>query len=149
MQIDRRLSYCLVALVILLMLNLHCWQPGVGSSRQSRDGSYSTGIEVDWYLGWPAFFEAELWQSDNAELFHHVLKAVPFYWPYFEMTLAQRYFGWLPLAYDAVFAVLALALVFTAAGRGRMGTRSRIAIGAMSALILAMFFGALTVAKHL
>lgn len=101
-------TWCLVGLtlVVFLLLNLVCWQPGIGGARSGPPAA-----ELERYFGWPAQYRAELWHSDDVELLGRMLSRAPFYLPHGEITFQYRYVGWKAVAVNCLFAIFAMVLV--------------------------------------
>ncbi len=59
----------LLGVVLLLyLMNFHCLSPGMGG-RTDRDanGDRPVGHEYEIYLGYPAYYLAELWRTDSKD----------------------------------------------------------------------------------
>jgi len=101
-----------VSAIIFSLLNLHCWQPGIGGRTDLTDGKRPQGTELELFYGWPACYRAELLRSDDSTLSHRILQSAPFFRPSaWDMRVVARYRGWLPALLDVSFALAATALV--------------------------------------
>jgi hypothetical protein len=99
-------SWCAAFLVlgVILLANLVCWAPGVGT--RLRLPGNPKGTELELFFGWPAQYRAELWRSNDPELAGQILKAAPFYLPGDEMERHVRYTGAAAIIVNVLFALL-------------------------------------------
>jgi hypothetical protein len=126
----------------LALLNLHCWQPGIGGRTDLVGGERPQGTELELFYGWPACYRAELLRSDDRALSSRILKSAPFIRPSdLDMRVVARYRGWLPALLDVSFALAATALVALYSGKGRWNRATRsLAIGLLLFLGAAYWF---------
>lgn len=118
-----------LVLSVFLVLNLICWQPGIGGTRSGPPGA-----ELERYFGWPAQYRAELWHSEDVELLHKLFVRAPFYQPHGEMDLKNRYLGWKAVAVNCSFGVI---IVFLVGLFNERGTHSKWNWKTVSIVILA------------
>jgi hypothetical protein len=142
-----------VAAVLLALLNLHAWRPGIGGRTDRINGVQPNGSELELYYGWPACYRAELLRSDDPGMSSRVLQTAPFYVPpYAECWVSARYLGWLAIVLDAIFALLGIALVglIVECCKGEQWPRSALIATLFIAFTLAVgYWGAEIVSVHL
>jgi hypothetical protein len=98
----------LLVLGVLLLVNLVCWSPGVGSGL--RLPGRPPGTELELFFGFPSQYRAELWRSNDPALADRILKVAPFYLPGKEMERQTRYTGIAAILVDLIFAILLAGL---------------------------------------
>ncbi len=142
-----------VSAVVLALLNLHAWRPGIGGRTDWDNGEQPNGSELELYFGWPACYRAELLRSDDPGMGARVLKTAPFYVPpYADGWVSSRYVGWLAIVLDASFALLGLVLVaviFECGQRERWNRRAITAALIVAILLVVGYWSAETVSVHL
>lgn len=142
-----------VAAIVLALLNLHAWQPGIGGRTDRNNGVRPNGSELELYFGWPACYRAELLRSDDPGMGARVLKTAPFYLsPYANGWVSSRYVGWLAIVLDASFALLGLVLVaviFECGQRKRWSRRAKIATLIIALLLVVGYWSAESVSVYL
>src|SRR5262245_8193199 len=121
MKRSRRSWFAIVVLAgIFLAANLRSWSLGVGGRTDIVNVEKPKGTELERFFGWPAYYRAELWRSDDQALATKILREAPFYDPGKEMTEVIRRTSWQACLLNLVFAISALALmslIFIAAHR--------------------------------
>jgi len=142
-----------VATVVLGLLNLHAWRPGIGGRTDRINGVQPDGSELELSYGWPACYRAELLRSDDPGMGTRVLATAPFYVPpYAEGWVSSRYVGRLAIVVDASMALLGVVLVgviVECVQRERWTGRAIIAMLIMGLLLAAGYLSAETVSVHL
>lgn len=102
----------LITALVLVLLNIHPWQPGIGGRTDRKSGVQPDGSELELYYGWPACYRAELLRSDDPGMGTRVLRTAPFYFPpYAEGWVSSRYVGIGAIVLDVSFGLLFLVLV--------------------------------------
>lgn len=132
-------AYLLLAIgvVAFLAANTFAWQPGIGGRRDRTPGT-----ELERYVGWPAVWRAELWDSADPALASRILSQAPFYWPAGEMHLRHCYTGVTAVAVNVGLLVCWCGLVvlynLPAAPLGiRFGLGAAFVIGLLACALLA------------
>jgi len=97
-----------LTLGVLLLVNLVCWSPGVGSGL--RLPGNPPGTELELFFGFPSNYRAELWRSNDPALADSILKVAPFYLPGKEMERTVRFTGVAAIVLDVTFAILLAGL---------------------------------------
>lgn len=115
MKLNRDTSKLFIfAIVVLLLLNFHCWRPGIGGRTKLKSGERPAGAELELYYGYPACYQAELWRSDNTDDIQKLLANAPFIRPHSGMTKEYGSFGVKPTLVNLGFAASVLALIILA-----------------------------------
>jgi hypothetical protein len=139
--------------IVLALLNLHAWQPGIGGRTDRINGVQPIGSELELYYGWPACYRAELLRSDDPGMGSRVLETAPLYLPpYAEGWVSARYVSRLAIVLDALFALLGIALVglFFECGRRAHWPRWAVIATLLIAFTLAAgYWSAESVSVHL
>jgi hypothetical protein len=96
----------LLFLAVFIGANAFSLQPGVGSGSDERPGT-----EFERFLGFPATYRAELWESDDPNLAQKILAKAPFYSPHDEMKLRHGYSSVAALAVNVLVGLMGIALI--------------------------------------
>ena len=141
-----------VAVGLFGLLNLHCWQPGIGGRTDLVGGERPEGSEIELYYGWPACYLAKLLRSDDPELSSKMLRSAPFVVPPSAMKPVARYASFPAAVLDACFALFAVTLIAIGSECSRRNHWPRLAVAAAALIVLLLFLGyrfAPTVSTHL
>jgi hypothetical protein len=109
---SNRSTFYMMAIVtaIIFVINLHCWKPGIGDRTDNDEGKQVSGTEISLYFGWPAYYVAELWRSDES-LQSELLKRAPFFLVPDSMWMADRYVSIFAMVIDITFLLSAVLLI--------------------------------------
>jgi hypothetical protein len=141
----------LITLLILCVINMHCWKPGIGGRNDKIDGKQIEGTELEIYLGWPACYRAELWRSDES-LTMDLLKRAPFFRIPKSMRLVDHYLNAKAITIDILFAFSSMSLVgivWNARKNQRWSAKTIVIVVFLAALILFCYIIGETFSAHL